>query len=152
MSSAIPPGAPAPLEPTAAGRGWGKKILVGCGVVALVVAACLLAVILYLRRHPERATDFVMNQVETHYAADVTPAEKDDLRAAYARFRTALQEHRVPPEVLEGFRSRVMVSGSSNEFTREQVRDLTSLFRQAVAARSQSGSAPTPVLSPRPSP
>lgn len=152
VSASIPPGPPAPIEPSAGGRGLGKKILIGCGVVALVIAACLLGLILYLRQHPEVATDFVMKQVESRYAADVTQQEKDDLRAAYAEFRTALKEHRVPREPLEGMRSRLTVSGSQNEITREQVRDLTALFRQSAGSRAAPGSSALPVPSPRPSP
>jgi len=134
------------------GRGWGKKVLIGCGVVALIVAACLLGLILYLRQHPETATDFAMKQVETHYAADVTSQEKNDLHAAYAQFRVALKEHRVPREPLEGMRSRLMVGGSQNEITREQVRDLTTIFRQAAGSRGAPGSPSPTAPSPRPSP
>jgi hypothetical protein len=152
VSTPIPPGPPAPIEPSAGGSGLGKKILIGCGVVALAIAACLLGLVLYLRQHPEMATDFVMKQVESHYAANVTQQEKDDLRAAYADFRTALKEHRVPPEPLEGMRARLSVSGSQNEVTREQVRDLTKLFREAAGSRAAPGSSALPVPSPRPSP
>jgi hypothetical protein len=152
VSTAIPPAPPAPIESQVAGRGWGKKVLLGCGVIALVLAACLLGLILYLRQHPETATDFAMKQLETHYAADVTPQEKADLRAAYADFRTALKEHRVPREPLEGMRSRLMVGGSQNEISREQVRDLTAIFRQAAGSRAAPGSSAVPAPSPRPSP
>ncbi len=150
MSAPIPPDAPAPIEPAAGGRGWGKKVLIGCGVVALIVAACLLGLILYLRQHPEAATDFVMKQVDTHLAADVTREEKDDLHAAYAEFRAALKDHRVPREPLEGMRARLTTSGSQNEITREQVRDLTALFRQAAGSPPTPGASAAP--SPRPSP
>ena len=126
--------------------------MVGCGVIALIVAACLLGHVLYLRQHPETATDFAMKQVESHYAADVTPQEKADLQAAYAEFRKALREHRVAREPLEGMRSRLMVGGSQNEISREQVRDLTAVFRQGAASKSAPGSSATPAPSPRPSP
>lgn len=152
VSDPIPPVVPAPIEPAAIGRGWGKKILIGCGAVALILATCLVGVILYLRQHPETATDFVMKQVDTSFAADVTPREKDDLHAAYAEFRAALKEHRVAQEPLEGMRSRLTVRGSQNEITREQVRDLTALFRQAASPRSSPGSPAALVPSPRPSP
>ena len=152
VSTPIPPVPPAPIQPGVSGSGWGKKVLIGCGVVALIVAACLLGLILYLRQHPETATDFAMKQVETHYAADVTPQEKNDLHAAYAQFRVALKEHRVPREPLEGMRSRLMVGGSQNEITREQVRDLTAVFRQAAGSRAAPGSPTATAPSPRSSP
>ncbi len=152
VSAPIPPVVPAPIEPTVSGRGWGKKVLIGCGVVALVVAACLLGLILYLRQHPEMATDFAIKQVETHYAADVTPREKEDFRAAYAEFRSALKEHHVPREPLERMRARLMVGGSQNEITREQVRELTAIFRQAAASGQAPGTPGPTAPSPRPSP
>jgi hypothetical protein len=152
VSAPIPPVPPAPIEPAAAGRGWGKKALIGCGVVALVVAACLLALILYLRQRPEAVTDVVMNQVESHYAPDVTAREKEDLRTAYAGFRAALKEHRVSREPLDRMRSTLVVSGSQNEISREQVRELTELFRRYSGSRSEPGSSAPTVPSPRPSP
>ena len=150
MSAQIPPGPP--IEPTAGGSGLGKKIFIGCGIVALVLAACLFGFILYLRQHPETATDFVMKQIESHYAADVTQQDKDDLRAAYAEFRTALKEHRVPERPLEGLRTRLTVKGSQNEITRDQVHDMTELFRQAAGSRPAAGAPAPPAPSPRPSP
>jgi hypothetical protein len=152
VSAPIPPVPPAPIEPAASGRGWGKKLLIGCGVVALVVAACLLALILYLRQRPEAVTDVVMNQVESHYAPDVTAREKQDLRAAYAGFRSALKEHRVSREPLDRMRSTLVVSGSQNEVSREQVRQLTELFRRSSGSPAEPGPPATPVPSPRPSP
>ena len=155
VSATIPPVVPAPIEPAAGGSGWGKKILVGCGVIALILATCLVGVILYLRQHPETATDFVMKQVEANFAADVTSREKEELRAAYAEFREALKQHRVAREPLEGMRSRLMVRGSNNEVTREQVRDLTALFRQASGSMAAPGTSAAPLPSspsPRPSP
>ena len=151
VSATIPPVVPAPIEPPAGGSGWGKRILIGCGVIALILATCLVVVVLYFRQHPETFTDFVMKNAETRYAADVTPQEKADLRAAYAEFRAALKEHRVR-ESSEGMRSRLTGLGSQNQITREQVRDLTAAFRQAAGSRAEPGdSAPLPSPSPRPS-
>ncbi len=152
MSAPIPPVAPAPIEPTAGRRGCWKKALVGCGVAALILCAGLLGLILYLRQRPETVTDLVMKQVESHYAADVTTQEKEDLRAAYAGFRAALKERRVPQEPLERFRATFISSGPQNEVTREQVRELTALFRRAAASGPTPGSPTSTAPSPRPSP
>jgi hypothetical protein len=151
VSSPIPPVVPAPIDPSGSSRGWVKKALIGCGVFALVVAACLLGVILYLRQRPEALTDVVMKQVESHYASDVTAQEKEDLREAYADFRVALKEHRVSREPLDRMRTTLTVS-SQNEITREQVRDLTALFRQAAGPRTGPGAPAAPIPSLRPSP
>lgn len=129
-----------PAAPPADGRGCLKKSLIGCGVVALLLAACFIAFVIYVRQRPDALTDFVMKQVESHYAADVTAREKEELRAAYAEFRTALREHRIAKEPLDQMRATFVSKGSQNEVSREQVRELTELFRRAVAG---AGAAPS---------
>ncbi len=153
MSDPVPPAAPAPIEPAPAGRGCGKNALIGCGVVAVVLAAACLAFILYARSKPEVITDFVMKQIESHYASDVTNGDKQELRAAYADFRKALHERRVSRDPLDRMRATLMTSGSQNEIHHEQVRELIVLFRTGAGARSVAPEvSPPAVASPRPSP
>jgi hypothetical protein len=157
VSTPFPP-APAPpaaIEPEATGRGCLKKSLIGCGVVALVVAVCFIAFFLYVRQRPETITDVVMSQVESHFAADVTAEEKEQVRSAYADFRAALKEHRVSREPLDRMRSTLVSGGAQSEVSREQVRDLTALFRRAAGSRAAPAAAATPggpVPSPRATP
>jgi hypothetical protein len=142
---------PPPVEaPAADGRGCLKKSLIGCGVVALLVAVCFIAILIYVRQRPDALTDIVMKQVESHYAADVTAAEKEQLRAAYADFRAALRDHRVSREPLERMRTTLVSRGSQSEVSREQVRDLTDLFRKAAGGGAASSSSPVPTPSPTP--
>jgi hypothetical protein len=154
VSTPIPPApeAPAAIEPEAAGRGCLKKSLIGCGVVALLCALVFIAIVIYVRQRPETITDAVMNQVESHYAADVTAQEKARLREAYADFRTALKEHRVSRDPLDRMRSTLLSSGSQSEISRFQVRDLTELFRRAAGSRAApatpGGPVPSPPLTP----
>ncbi len=157
MSTPFPP-APAPpaaIEPEATGRGCLKKSLIGCGVVALVVAVCFIAFFLYVRQRPETITDVVMSQVESHFAADVTAEEKEQVRSAYADFRAALKEHRVSREPLDRMRTTLVSGGAQSEVTREQVRDLTALFRRTAGSRAAPATAAIPggpVPSPRATP
>ena len=153
MSTVPPVITPGPVPP-AGRRGCGKKALIGCGVAALVVAALCLGFILYVRQKPEVITDFVMRQVESHYAADVTEADKQELRAAYAEFRAGLKERRDSRDQrLDRWRATVMTSGAKNEFTHEQVQEMIRLFRE-----KQTPSSPAveitepPPASPRPTP
>ena len=146
---AAPPAAPAAADR----RGCLKKALIGCGAVALLLAVCFIAFVIYVRQRPDALTDFVMKQVESHYAADVTPGEKEELRAAYAEFRTALREHRIDREPLDRMRATFVSKGSQSEVSREQVRELTELFRKAVAGASAAPSrAPDRTASPVPTP
>ena len=157
MSSPVPPvpPAPAPIAPRRSGGVW-RKVLIGCGIAALLIVVCFVGLILYLKQRPEAVTDVVMNQVESHYASDVTPQDKEQLRSAYRDFRKALQEHRVSREPLDRMRTTLIATGPQNQISREQVRDLARLFRQSAggAAVTPSGE-PSPAAStpsPRPSP
>jgi len=138
VAPSVPP--PAPLEPVPAGRGCAKNALVGCGIAALVVVLAFVALVFYVQKRPTVLTDFMMKQVEKSYAADVTEAEKQELRAAYASFKTAVEQGKAAREPME--RVRVILSpGRTGEITREQVRQLTEAFREAAAG---SAGAPTP--------
>lgn len=144
-----PPGAFAPPPPPAAApvpKRWLKNALIGCGAVAVLLAAGFLGLLLYLKQRPEALTDMMVKQIESRYAPDVTSAEKEGLRSAYADFRAALREHRVSRGTLEKIRT-ALVSGG--DVTREQVRELTAAFREGAAAP---GSAPGSTPVPRPSP
>jgi hypothetical protein len=154
VSTPIPPAPPTPaaIEPEAAGRGCLKKSLIGCGVVALVCAVGFIAFFIYVRQRPETITDAVMSQVESHYAADVTAEEKEQLHKAYADFRTALKEHRVSREPLDRMRTTLVSGGAQSEVSRKQVRDLTELFRRAASSRAAPATPGGPAPSPRPTP
>lgn len=124
---------PPPLEPAPAGKGCLKTGLIGCGVVALVVVLACVAFVFYASKKPEAITDFMMKQIEKHYAPDVTEQEKEDLRAAYAVFRKTLEEDKKPQrEPMQRIRSTLTFGGKGGEITREQVRELTRAFREAA--------------------
>jgi hypothetical protein len=129
-----------------------KKSLIGCGVVAFVCALVFIAFIIYVRKYPETITDAVMKQVESHYAADVTADEKEQLHKAYADFRTALKEHRVSREPMDRMRTTLVSRGAQSEVSREQVRDLTELFRRTAGSRAAPATPGDPVPSPHPNP
>ena len=160
MSTVPPPPPVMPPQPLPPPRGGcGKKVLVGCGIAALAFAACCLALILYVRSKPQVITDFVMRQVESHFASDVTEADKQALRAAYADFRQGLIEHRVSKEPLERMRTTLM-TGANSEINHEQVQEMIRLFREKSGSAPSSPpveiteppSAPASSPSPRPTP
>lgn len=123
---------PPPVEPAPAGKGCLKTGLIGCGVAAVVVVAAFVVFVLYVQKKPEVMTDFMMKQVEKSYAPDVTDREKEDLRAAYAAFRKVLQEGEKPPRHPMERIQRTVTFGTSGEVSREQVRELTKVFRDAA--------------------
>ena len=153
MSSAPPPGYAAPIPPPVAPRsGCLKNGLIGCGVAALLVLICLIGGMLYLRRHPQAITDYVMKQIAGTYAPDVTEAEKADLRAAYATFRERMRQGTADTRSLERVRTVVLRGGPRSEISREQVRELTAAFREAVGAPPAGTPSvpPSPAASPSP--
>lgn len=117
--------------------------------MALLVALGLIGIIVYMRRNPQTMTDMMMKQVETHYAADVTAEEKERLRSAYGDFKRALAQDRVPRHFYEDLRRTLLSGGTNSDVTREQVRELTDLFRRGAGAPSPPPVS-TPVVSPKP--
>ncbi len=125
--------------------------MAGLALLLLIVGS-----ILYIRRNPEAIADFVMTQVESHFASDVTDQDKADLRAAYASYRRKLKTGKASAEPLQRVRTVFMTGGSRNEISRDQVHDMTAAFRDAAGdaplrspdARSLPGPVATPVLEP----
>jgi hypothetical protein len=104
----------------------------------------VVAFFLYVRSNPASLTDLMMKQIESHYAADVTQEQKEDLRAAYAEFRKALAEHRVHQNAMQ----RIQITFSSRtgrELTSEQVRTLAAAFREAAGTGSTALPPPSPI-------
>ena len=105
--------------------------LIGCGIAGLVVILCVVAFFLYMRRNPELMTDWIMTQVDSHMASDVSEQERKDLHEAYAAYVQKMKAGKANPEALRRMQ-RVFMSSSNNEISREQVRELTASFRQAA--------------------
>lgn len=129
----IPP--PAPIEPAPPRRGCARTALIGCGAAALLVVLCLVGFMIYVQKRPTAITDFMMRQIESNYASDVTEVEKAELRAAYAEFRQAVETKRAEREPLERVR-RILTFNRTGEVSREQVRELTEVFREAAGSRA----------------
>jgi len=138
---------PPPPDADATKQGCARTALIGCGIAAALLLLCVVGFFLYVRRNPGMMTDLMMKQIESHWGPDVTEQDKADLRAAYAEFRTALNERRVSPEGVQRLQS-TLSSNRSNQINREKVHQLTSDFR--AAARSSPG--PGHTVSPSPAP
>ena len=151
-SVAPPPIEPGGPRPGASGRGCARQALVGCGAVALVVAVGLISFLIYLRRHPERMTDAVMNQVQSNFAPDVTAQDKEDLRAAYAAFRPKLVNGTASRQSLQDLRSILMSGGFGSSVSREQVRQLIEIFRTGTRRDAPTGTSPGSLSTTIPAP
>ena len=106
-----------------------------------------------MRRNPSLMTDLMMRQIESHFGPDVTEQDKADLRAAYAEFRTALNQKRVNREGVQKIQFTLSAS-RSNQINQEQVHQLTRDFRAAAspAPNPSPGQATSPSPVPTSSP
>lgn len=154
MASVVPP----PIEPGApragvTGRGCARSALIGCGAVAAVIAIAMISFVIYIRRHPERMTDALMNQVYSNFAPDVTPQEREDLRAGYSAYREKLVRGTASRQSLQDLRSVMMSGGFTSTVTRDQVRSMTEIFRTGARRDAPTGTSPasrSPAASPSP--
>ncbi len=96
-------------------------------------------------------TDLMMRQIESHWGPDVTEQDKADLRAAYAEFRTALNEGRVNTEGVQKLQF-TLSANRSNQINREQVHQLTRDFRAAANPSPGPGHGVSPSPAPTASP
>lgn len=140
---------PPPPDAAATKQGCARTALIGCGIAAALLLLCVVGFFLYVRRNPGMMTDLMMRQIEGHWGPDVTEQDKADLRAAYAEFRTALNERRVSPEGVQKLQF-TLSSNRSNQINREQVLQLTRDFR--AAAHLASNPSPGQTTSPSPVP
>jgi hypothetical protein len=125
-----------------------RGALLGCGAVAALIAIGLVAMMIYMRRHPERMTDLLMRQVETNFAADVTAQEKEDLRSAYDRFRRSLVDGTAPRQSLQDMRGILLSRGMRSSVTRDQVHALTEVFRTGARPDTPGRASTAPPIAP----
>jgi hypothetical protein len=140
---------PPPPDAAPTKQGCARTALIGCGIAAALLLLCVVGFFLYVRRNPGMMTDLMMRQIESHWGPDVTEQDKADLRAAYAEFRTALNERRVNTEGVQKLQF-TLSANRSNQINREQVHQLTRDFR--AAAGPSPSSAPGHTVSPSPVP
>jgi hypothetical protein len=150
--STVPPIEPAPAGLPSKSGCW-KGTLLGCGGAAVLVVVCLVALGIYVQKKPGAITDMLMERIRDRFAADVTTQDKADLEAAYAEFRTALEQGRVRRDDLDRVRNTVKLG---REVPREEVLELTRVFREAAeAGRTAPGTVPlesTPAILATPVP
>lgn len=141
-----------PIEPAPAGlpanRGCWKGALLGCGAVAILLVAAFVGIGIYVQNRPATVTDLLMERIRAGYGPDVTEEDKSALEDAYADFRAALEARRVDKEDVERVRDAVKLGG---EVDREEVQELTRVFRQAARGGSATPAPDAPGdLSPAP--
>jgi hypothetical protein len=103
------------------------------------VVVCLVALGIYVQKKPGAVTDLLMERIRDRYASDVTPEDKAALESAYSEFRTALEAGRVRREDLDRVRYTIKLG---REVPRDEVLELTRVFREAAEEGAGSREAP----------
>jgi hypothetical protein len=136
---------PPPIEPAPPGstsnRGCWKAALLGCGAAAILCVAALVGIGIYVQKRPAAVTDLLMERIRSGHAADVTAEDKSELDSAYAEFRRELEAKRVSKDDMERVRDAVKIG---REVGRDEVHELTRVFREAARHAGATGARPTP--------
>jgi hypothetical protein len=138
--STAPPIEPAPPGSTS-NRGCWKAALLGCGAAAILLVAALVGLFIYVQKRPTAVTDLLMERIRAGYAPDVTAEDKSDLDSAYADFRRELESKRVSKDDMERVRDAIKIG---REVGRDEVHELTRVFREAARHSGAAGSRTAP--------
>lgn len=155
MAETPQPPAPSPQVPAlpttlpfedAAARGrrdgclkWG---LVGCAGASVLVIVGLLFVLSNAKKLMGLAFDKMGDQVIAATTPDVSPAEKEQFRAALAKFAEAAKSGTVKPADVQAWQSTVMGALGKGRVTPQDLRGLTAWLE--VHARPSATSATPP--------
>jgi len=105
---------------------WG---LVGCAGASVAVIIGLL----FLMNNAKKLMDFAFDQMSDQLVAacgpDVTPAEKEEFRAAMRSFAAKAKDRKVTPQQVAAFQGRVKAAVADNRVTAEELRALTAFLK-----------------------
>ena len=105
---------------------WG---LVGCAGASVAVIIGLLFLMNNAKKLMDFAFDQMGEQIVAACAPDVTPAEKEEFRAALKAFTEKAKSGGVTPEQVTSFQSRVRSAVADNRVTAEELRALTAFLK-----------------------
>jgi hypothetical protein len=105
---------------------WG---LVGCAGASVAVIIGLL----FLMNNAKKLMDFAFDQMGDQIVAastpDVTPAAKEEFRAAMKSFAAKAKDRKVTTQQVAAFQGRVKVILADNRVTAEELRSLTAFLK-----------------------
>ena len=105
---------------------WG---LVGCAGASVVVIIGLLFLMSNAKKLMDFAFDQMGDQIVAACAPDVTPAEKEDFRAAMKSFAAKAKDRKVTAQQVTAFQGRVKAAVADNRVTAEELRALTAFLK-----------------------
>jgi hypothetical protein len=105
---------------------WG---LVGCAGASVAVIIGLLFLMSNAKKLMDYAFDQMGDQIVAACAPDVTPAEKDEFRAAMKSFAAKAKDRKVTAQQVATFQGRVKAAVADNRVTAEELRALTAYLK-----------------------
>jgi len=105
---------------------WG---LVGCAGASVAVIVGLLFLMSNAKKLMDFAFDQMGDQIVAASAPDVTPAEKDDFRAAMRAFSEKAKNRTVTATQVTAFQGQVRAAVADNIVTQDELRSLTAFLK-----------------------
>ena len=105
---------------------WG---LVGCAGASVAVIVGLLFLMSNAKKLMDFAFDQMGDQIVSACAPEVTPAEKEDFRAAMKGFSDKAKNRVVTAQQVTAFQGRVGAAVADNRVTAEELRSLTAFLK-----------------------
>ncbi|HEX7615600.1 MAG TPA: hypothetical protein VF554_10010 [Thermoanaerobaculia bacterium] len=105
---------------------WG---LVGCAGASVAVIVGLLFLMSNAKKLMDFAFDQMGDQIVAASAPDVTPAEKEEFRAAMKAFSEKAKNRTVTAQQVTAFQGRVRTAVADNRVTAEELRSLTAFLK-----------------------
>jgi hypothetical protein len=105
---------------------WG---LVGCAGASVAVIVGLLFLMSNAKKLMDFAFDQMGDQIVAASAPDVTPAEKEEFRAAMKAFSEKAKNRTVTAQQVTAFQGRVRTAVADNRVTSEELQALTTFLR-----------------------
>ena len=121
-----------PLEDAAARerrQGCLKWGLVGCAGASVAVIIGLLFLMNNAKKLMDFAFDQMSDQIVVACGPDVTPAAKDEFRAAMRSFAARAKDRKVTAQQVAAFQGRVKTAVADNRVTAEEMRALTAFLK-----------------------
>ena len=122
--------------------------MIGCAGLLVLLGICAIVFFLNARRFSGALLSWSLGNLEKQIFAtmpqDVTPEERERLRAAFASALATIRSGRFDPQRLPEVQSEIMqIARSQGKITREDVLDLTKAL-EAIAASTPPGEQPAP--------
>jgi hypothetical protein len=131
-----------PLEPGRADRGSGcaKVAVIGCLGVLVALGIGMVIVFTQAPKIMRWVFENSVEQIEPRYTAEVTPADRERVRAAFTAAGKAVEEKRIDPLAMQRVQSQIMtLVRSQAPVDREQALRLAEALEELAASKPPAG-------------